>query len=152
MGSIKAAMDQALPGTAVMVKAGTYVERVDITHGGQDDLPIWLISADGKGAAQIESSSSEGGTIWGFGVANLVIRGSKYMLRMVAMAQESSSVEPGSRSTQIPPGTSSSRTTSSTMGAMMASKFTRPTTSTSSATRCSIPAMTTSTSSPSTTR
>ena len=75
MGSIKAAMDQASPGTAVMVKAGTYVERVDITHGGQDDLPIWLISADGQGAARIESSSSEGGTIWGFGVANLVVQG-----------------------------------------------------------------------------
>jgi len=75
MGSIRAAMAQALPGTAVMVKAGTYVERVDIAHGGQDDLPIWLISADGQGAARVESSSSEGGTIWGFGVANLVVRG-----------------------------------------------------------------------------
>ena len=51
MGSIRAAMAMALPGTAVMVRAGTYVERVDITHGGQDDQPIWLISADGQGAA-----------------------------------------------------------------------------------------------------
>jgi len=75
LGSIKAAMDLAKPGTAVMVKAGTYVERVDITHGGRDDLPIWLISADGKGAARVESSSSTGGPIWGFGVANLVIQG-----------------------------------------------------------------------------
>ena len=73
MGSIKAAMAQASPGTAVMVKAGTYVERVDITHGGEADLPIWLISADGKGAAKVESDSSVGGTIWGFGVANLVV-------------------------------------------------------------------------------
>ena len=30
MGSINAAMAKALPGTAVMVKAGAYVERVDI--------------------------------------------------------------------------------------------------------------------------
>src|SRR3954469_7348935 len=75
MGSINAAMAKALPGTAVMVRAGTYVERVDITHGGQDDQPIWLISTDGQGAARVESSSSVGGTIWGFGVANLVIRG-----------------------------------------------------------------------------
>jgi len=75
MGSINAAMAKALPGTAVMVKAGAYVERVNILHGGQDDKPIWLISADGQGAARIESSSSVGGTIWGFGVANLVVRG-----------------------------------------------------------------------------
>lgn len=75
MGSIKEAMAVALPGTAVMVRAGTYVERVDIAHGGRDDLPIWLISADGRGAARVESSSTAGGTIWGFGVANLVIQG-----------------------------------------------------------------------------
>lgn len=75
MGSIREAMAVALPGTAVMVRAGTYVERVDITHGGRDDLPIWLISADGQGAARVESSSTVGGTISGFGVANLVVRG-----------------------------------------------------------------------------
>jgi len=51
-------MAVALPGTAVMVRAGTYVERVDITHGGRDALPIWLISADGQGAARVESSST----------------------------------------------------------------------------------------------
>ena len=75
MGSINAAMAKALPGTAVMVRAGAYVERVDILHGGQDDKPIWLISADGQGAARIESSSSVGGVIWGFGVANLEVQG-----------------------------------------------------------------------------
>src|SRR3954465_15941555 len=75
MGSINAAMAKALPGTAVMVKAGTYVERVDILHGGHDDQPIWLISADGRGAARIESNSPDTGTIFVVGVANLVVRG-----------------------------------------------------------------------------
>src|SRR4051794_11886645 len=75
LGSINAAMAKALPGTAVMVRAGTYVESVDITHGGQDDKPIWLISADGRGAARIESNSPDVSTISGFGVANLVVRG-----------------------------------------------------------------------------
>jgi len=75
MGSINAAMAKALPGTAVMVKAGSYVEHVDILHGGQDDKPIWLISADGRGAARIESDVPDVSTISGFGVANLVVRG-----------------------------------------------------------------------------
>jgi hypothetical protein len=34
MGSINAAMAKALPGTAVMVRTGAYVERVDILSRG----------------------------------------------------------------------------------------------------------------------
>ena len=54
MKSIQAALDKAAPGTAVMVKAGTYVENVVFKESGRADAPIQLISADGIGAAKIK--------------------------------------------------------------------------------------------------
>jgi serralysin len=71
--TIQAAVDKATPGTAIMVKAGTYKESVKLKHSGEPDAPIWLQSADGKGAAKIVATSSN--AIYGYGEENIVIRG-----------------------------------------------------------------------------
>src|SRR5687768_8011083 len=73
--SIQAAVDRATPGTAVMVKAGTYTENVRFSKDGGADAPIQLISADGTGAAQINPAKSGYSTIIGHGVQNIVIKG-----------------------------------------------------------------------------
>ncbi|UEM24074.1 right-handed parallel beta-helix repeat-containing protein [Skermanella mucosa] len=73
--TIQAALDKATPGTAVMVKAGTYVENVNFKHSGTEKAPIWLISADGNGAAKIKPASAGTATIAGFGEENIVVRG-----------------------------------------------------------------------------
>ncbi|WP_192498978.1 right-handed parallel beta-helix repeat-containing protein [Skermanella pratensis] len=73
--TIQAALDKATPGTAVMVKAGTYVENVNFKHSGTEKAPIWLISADGNGAAKIKPASGGTATIAGFGEENIVVRG-----------------------------------------------------------------------------
>ncbi|HSK40665.1 MAG TPA: right-handed parallel beta-helix repeat-containing protein [Arenibaculum sp.] len=58
--TIQAAVDKAAPGTAIMVKAGTYKGSVDLggLHG-TPDKPIKLISADGQGAAKIVGSTGK---------------------------------------------------------------------------------------------
>ncbi|QQP91504.1 right-handed parallel beta-helix repeat-containing protein [Skermanella sp. TT6] len=73
--TIQAALDKATPGTAIMVKAGTYVENVNFKHSGTEKAPIWLISADGAGAAKIKPASAGTATIAGFGEENIVVRG-----------------------------------------------------------------------------
>src|SRR3954468_23668502 len=67
MKSIQAALNKAAPGTAVMVKAGTYVENVVFQESGGPDALIWLISADGTGAAKIKPAKAATATIFGFG-------------------------------------------------------------------------------------
>ena len=52
----QAAVDKAAPGTAIMVKAGTYKENVQLTKDGTPSKPIWLTSADGIGKARAEKS------------------------------------------------------------------------------------------------
>jgi Ca2+-binding RTX toxin-like protein len=71
--TIQAAADKATPGTAIMVKAGTYKESVKLKQSGGPDAPIWLQSADGKGAAKIVATTSN--ALYGYGEENIVIRG-----------------------------------------------------------------------------
>ncbi|WP_207485933.1 right-handed parallel beta-helix repeat-containing protein [Arenibaculum pallidiluteum] len=73
--TIQAAVNKATPGTAIMVKAGTYKESVQLTKDGTTDKPIWLTSADGIGAAKIVSSSTSNGPIYAHGEDNWIIKG-----------------------------------------------------------------------------
>jgi hypothetical protein len=74
--TIQYALDHATPGTAVMVKAGTYAENVEFQHGGRAGAPISLISADGEGKAHIKPGKHKtGGTIEAFGEDYIVIDG-----------------------------------------------------------------------------
>src|SRR4051794_9788126 len=75
MKSIQVALDKATAGTAVMVKAGTYVENVVFKGSGRADAPIQLISADGTGEAKIKPAKAGAATISGFGEENIVVRG-----------------------------------------------------------------------------
>ena len=76
LGSIQYALDHATPGTAIMVKAGTYVEALKITVAGTTTAPIWLVSADGIGAAEIKPpAAAEINAIDGQAVANFVLDG-----------------------------------------------------------------------------
>jgi Ca2+-binding RTX toxin-like protein len=75
--TIQAAVDKAKgqPGTAIMVKAGTYNENVKLNGlHGTPDKPILLVSADGPQAAKIVGGPSAA-TITGYGVSNLGIKG-----------------------------------------------------------------------------
>jgi serralysin len=73
--TIQAAVDRATPGTAIMVKAGTYVENVKLPSngGGTTTAPIWLVSADGVGAAKVVAATPTKSTIYGFGTDNYVV-------------------------------------------------------------------------------
>lgn len=74
--TIQHAIDLATPGTAVMVKAGTYQEALTIRTSGDPDAPIWLLSADGVGAAEIKPvGAAEVNAINGQAVQNFVIEG-----------------------------------------------------------------------------
>jgi hypothetical protein len=72
--TISAAMAKADPGTAVMVKAGSYTDSVRM-KSGTAEKPIWLVSADGEGAAKIIASSSIWPVVYGFGNDNIVVKG-----------------------------------------------------------------------------
>ena len=72
--TVHAAMAKAAPGTAVMVKAGTYTDSVRM-KSGTADKPVWLVSADGEGAAKIKAPSADKPVIYGFGNDNMVIKG-----------------------------------------------------------------------------
>lgn len=74
LATIQAAADRAEPGTAILVKAGSYYENVEITNSGLDDQPIWFISADGPGEANIIPTNQNRATIVGRGTDNIVIR------------------------------------------------------------------------------
>lgn len=76
--TIGAALLIATPGTSVMVKAGVYRENLTINGpGGTSGKPIWLRSADGKGAAEMSAllSGTEALTI--SGASSLSIEGFK---------------------------------------------------------------------------
>jgi Right handed beta helix region len=74
--TIQAAVKVAMPGTAIMVKEGTYTENVDLLgRSGTADKPIWIVSADGKGAANIVAKSADAPVLLGYGVSNVVIKG-----------------------------------------------------------------------------
>ncbi|MHC1785275.1 MAG: right-handed parallel beta-helix repeat-containing protein [Anaerolineaceae bacterium] len=47
--TIQFAANQTKPGDTIIVKSGTYVENVHVTHAGEPDRPISLIAADGDG-------------------------------------------------------------------------------------------------------
>lgn len=72
--TISAAMAKADAGTAVMVKAGGYVDSIRM-KSGTADKPIWLVSADGEGAAKITAKSATAPVIYGFGNDNMVVKG-----------------------------------------------------------------------------
>jgi Right handed beta helix region len=72
--TISAAMAKADPGTAVMVKAGSYTDSIRV-KSGTTDKPVWLVSADGEGAAKITASSPDKPVVYGFGNDNIVIKG-----------------------------------------------------------------------------
>lgn len=73
--TIQAALDKAIPGTAVMVKAGEYHENVKFTKSGTPDAPIWLTSADGQGEAKVYAVDQSNSTIKGLGTDNVVVQG-----------------------------------------------------------------------------
>lgn len=74
LATVQAAADRATPGTAIMVKAGSYHENVEITKSGTDTQPIWFISADGHGKATIIPTDEYRATIFGRGTDNIIIR------------------------------------------------------------------------------
>jgi hypothetical protein len=73
--TIQAAVKAAAPGTAIMVKAGTYTENVKITKSGAADKPIWLVSADGEGSATIKAANAGLPVVYGYGMDNVVVKG-----------------------------------------------------------------------------
>jgi hypothetical protein len=75
--TIQHGVNSSTPGTAVMVKAGTYTENVKLTKSGTADKPIWLASADGEGAATIKAANAGVSTVYGHGIDNVVVQGFK---------------------------------------------------------------------------
>jgi hypothetical protein len=77
LNSIQTALAKAKPGTAVMVKAGEYHTNVKILRDkdGTADAPIWLMSADGPGAAHIIATNPNDAAIQGGGVQNFIVDG-----------------------------------------------------------------------------
>ena len=59
-----------------MVKEGTYKENVDLNgRSGTEDKPVWIVSADGKGAAIVVSANPDKPVFAGYGESNLIIKG-----------------------------------------------------------------------------
>ncbi len=76
--TIAGALKIATPGTAIMVKAGSYEEFVDITAiAGTQGKPIWLRSADGKGAAGIAPLELTRAALRIVASRNIIIEGMK---------------------------------------------------------------------------
>lgn len=75
--SIQEAVDHAKPGTAILVKTGTYTENVKLPTkgGGQTDAPLWLVSVDGPQKAKIVAKTDTLSTLYGFGTDNVIIKG-----------------------------------------------------------------------------
>lgn len=68
----------ARPGTAIMVKAGTYHENILFPKkvSGTPDAPIWLVSADGPQAARIVAPrEGKWAAIGGGGTENVLVQG-----------------------------------------------------------------------------
>ena len=76
MRTIYAALRQATPGTAIMVKAGSYREYLLVPSlATTASKPVWLRSADGMGAAKITPILPDKPSIRVMGTANVVIEG-----------------------------------------------------------------------------
>jgi len=75
--TIAAAVLLAAPGTAIMVKAGKYSEYLNFPVSGQPNKPIWLRSADGKGAAEISTAWAGEAPVQIIGVSNIIVEGFK---------------------------------------------------------------------------
>lgn len=73
--TIQEAVTRAKPGTAVMVKAGVYTENVTLRTNGTQDSPIQIISADGRGKAQLKPADNAKDTLQVAGVDHIVIDG-----------------------------------------------------------------------------
>jgi hypothetical protein len=69
------AIDRAAPGTAILLKPGSYFGNFEF-QSIQDtpDKPLWLAAANGPGTATIVATSSSKPVIAIFGEDNLVIR------------------------------------------------------------------------------
>jgi hypothetical protein len=67
----------ATPGTAIMVKAGVYKENLTVDAGGVSGKPIWLRSADGKGAAEMAALLSGAEALKLAGVNAVIVEGFK---------------------------------------------------------------------------
>lgn len=75
LGSIQEAVERAAPGTAIMVKAGTYTENVVFRGSGSDAAPIQLISADGRGAAKLRPADQNQDTLRIAAADNIIVDG-----------------------------------------------------------------------------
>src|SRR5262245_45216075 len=74
--TIQYALDHARPGRAFFVMTGTYAANVEFHVSGLADKPIWLTSADGRGAALItHGRGTTTATIEAFGEDYIVING-----------------------------------------------------------------------------
>ncbi|WP_324749622.1 right-handed parallel beta-helix repeat-containing protein [Sphingomonas sp. LY54] len=75
--TISAAVRNARPCTAIMVRAGTYSENVVFARGqdGRPDCPIRLTSADGAGKARIIATENDRSAIEGGGNENIAVEG-----------------------------------------------------------------------------
>lgn len=75
--TISAAVQEARPCTAIMVRAGVYNENVAFARAqdGRPDCPIRLISADGAGKARIIAPDDSRSAIEGGGNENIAIEG-----------------------------------------------------------------------------
>lgn len=72
VSDINVAIERAVPGTDIMVRAGTYRGPVKFSKSGTEDAPIRLISADGRREARIVSDRTG---IYGFGTRNVGVFG-----------------------------------------------------------------------------
>ncbi len=82
--TIQHAIEIATPGTTIMVKAGTYVENVQISGSVNAQLknltadkPLAIVSADGPGAAVIEGADKSGlvSTVYTIAMSHMTIDG-----------------------------------------------------------------------------
>jgi Ca2+-binding RTX toxin-like protein len=75
--TLQQAVNVATPGTAIMVKAGTYVGNTLIQKwiSGTSHAPIWIESADGPQAAHLIGASQGAAVIGGGGVSNIIVQG-----------------------------------------------------------------------------
>jgi serralysin len=75
--TISEAVIVATPGTAILVRAGEYNEKVKFPSraGGTSTAPIWLLSVDGPQEAHIIAPAGSAYGIQGLGAQNIVIEG-----------------------------------------------------------------------------
>ncbi len=74
LATIQEALDQAAPGTAILVQEGDYRENVKFPRSGTEDAPIWLVSVDGPGKATITPQNENVSTVLGRGTDNIAVK------------------------------------------------------------------------------